>query len=103
VVGWFRSASAGDRSQVLDYINRDDAEIHWSFIRLAWSSVAYTAIVPMQDLLGLDSPARMNLPGTTSSNWVWRAKATDFSIELADKLAHITSLFGRTKRVKTKI
>jgi len=66
VVGWFKQASEADRRQVLDYINRDAKDIHWSFVRLAWSSVANTAIVPMQDLLGLDSDARMNLPGTTA-------------------------------------
>ena len=95
IVGWFKSASADDRKYVLEYLNTDTKEIHWSFIRLAWSSVANTAIVPMQDLLGLGTRARMNLPGTTRNNWQWRAKAGDFSPELADKLAHLTILYGR--------
>ena len=41
-------------------------------IRLAFSSVADTAIVPLQDILGLDSSARMNVPGTSAGNWGWR-------------------------------
>ena len=102
VIGWFRSAGSSDKKQVLDYLNRNENEIHWSFIRLAWASVAYTAIVPMQDLLGLDTTSRMNLPGTTTNNWVWRAKSSDFSDELAGQLAHVTALFGRTRRVKIK-
>ncbi len=102
VVGWYKSAGAADRKQVLDYTDHDESELHWSFIRLAWSSVAYTAVVPMQDLLGLDTDARMNLPGTTSNNWVWRAKTNDFSAELAEKIAHLTVLFGRTRTIRIK-
>jgi 4-alpha-glucanotransferase len=101
VVGWFNSASPDDRKYVLDYMNTHDHDIHWAFIRLAWSSVAYTAIIPMQDLLGLDTSARMNLPGTTQNNWQWRANAAHFTPELAGKLAHLTMLYGRTKRSKT--
>jgi 4-alpha-glucanotransferase len=102
VVGWFKQASEADRRQVLEYINRDAKDIHWSFVRLAWSSVANTAIVPMQDLLGLDSDARMNLPGTTGGNWKWRAKESDFPNELANALASLTNLYGRARKSKSK-
>ena len=103
VAGWFRGASEADRKQVLDYLGKDDRDIHWSFVRLAWSSVANTAIVPMQDLLGLGNEARMNLPGTVGgSNWKWRAKESDFDSALADAIANITSLFGRTRKSKSK-
>ena len=102
VVGWFNSASADDRKYVLDYLNTGEHDIHWSFLRLAWSSVAYTAIVPMQDLLGLGTSARMNLPGTTQNNWQWRVNAGDFTPELAAKLAHLTVLYGRTVKLKIK-
>ena len=46
--------------------------MHWQFIRAVWASVADTAIVPAQDLLGLGSEARMNRPGTDADNWRWR-------------------------------
>ena len=95
VVGWFKNASTEDRKYVLDYLNAGENEIHWSLIRLAWSSVANMAIVPMQDLLGLDTPARMNLPDTLQNNWKWRAKSGDFTPALAAKLAHLTLLYGR--------
>jgi 4-alpha-glucanotransferase len=101
VVGWFNHASPDDRRYVLEYLNTGEHDIHWAFIRLAWSSVAYTAIVPMQDLLGLDTPARMNLPGTTQDNWQWRAKPWDFSPELASRLAYLTTLYSRTKKIKS--
>ena len=102
VAGWFKNASAADRAYVLDYLNTGDQEIHWSFIRLAWASVANTAIIPMQDLLGLDSEARMNLPGTTEKNWQWRVNPGAFTTELAAKLAHITVVYGRIKKLKIK-
>ena len=102
VVGWFKNATIEDRKYVLDYLNTSDTEINWSFIRLAWSSVANTAIVPMQDLLGLGNSARMNLPGTTHNNWQWRAKASDFTDALTERIAHLTVLYGRAKKIKIK-
>ena len=102
VAGWFKIASETDRKQVLDYINCGEQDIHWSFVRLAWSTVANTAIVPMQDLLGLGSDARMNLPGTVGGNWKWRAKDNDFPDTLANALAHLTTLYGRSKKTKSK-
>ena len=101
VQGWFASASKADRAYVLDYLNTSGEEIHWGLIRLAWSSVANTAIVPMQDLLGLDSSGRMNIPGTTVNNWQWRAKEEDFTEELAKKLAKLTTLYGRSTEKKS--
>ena len=102
VVGWFQKASAADQKHVIDYIGYNQQDIQWPFIRLAWASVANTAIIPLQDLLGLDSAGRMNLPGTTESNWQWRAKKSDFQHELAENLAHLTVLYGRTKKIKSK-
>lgn len=95
IIGWFRSASEIDRKFALEYTNSSGDEINWDMIRLAWASVANTAIVPLQDLLGLDETARMNIPGTTEGNWRWRALKSDFTDELAIRLAELTSLYGR--------
>lgn len=100
ITGWFSSAAEEDRRYVLDYLHCKEENIHWSFIRLAMASVAYTAIFPMQDLLGLRTDARMNLPGTTQNNWQWRARAEHFSDELASRFAAITKLYGRIITVK---
>ena len=97
VVGWYRQEKKADREYVLDYMHTDGHEINWDFIRLAWASVARVAIVPLQDLLGLGTEARMNLPGTTVSNWIWRASRSNFPPELAKRLAHLTQLYGRTR------
>ncbi|MBC8173850.1 MAG: 4-alpha-glucanotransferase [Chitinophagales bacterium] len=95
VNGWFEHAKEEDKKYILDYLHTDGENIVWDLIRCAWASVANTAIVPMQDLLNLGAEARMNLPGTTINNWQWRMLKDDINDTLADKLAHITLLFGR--------
>ncbi|MDX6497578.1 MAG: 4-alpha-glucanotransferase [Blastocatellia bacterium] len=105
-VGWFQSVagegSTRDSAQIeierefcLQYLNTDGKEINWDFIRAVWSSVANTAVVPLQDLLGLGTDARMNLPNSTSGNWSWRFKAGELNDELAKRLRHLTKLYGR--------
>jgi 4-alpha-glucanotransferase len=95
MMGRIKNAKAEDLKYLLKYISSDGKDLNWDLMRLAWASVAYTAIVPMQDLLGLGSEARMNLPGTTVNNWMWRAKKSDFTSELSEKLAELTKLYGR--------
>jgi 4-alpha-glucanotransferase len=67
-----------------------------AFIRCALSSVADTAIIPMQDYLGLDDRARMNTPSTLGGgNWRWRMARNDVKPGLAEEIRHLTALFGR--------
>ncbi|MDT4965425.1 MAG: 4-alpha-glucanotransferase [Acidobacteriota bacterium] len=105
-VGWFTSvAGAGstrDREQIererelcLDYFNSDGRDVHWAFIRALLSSVADTAIVPLQDLLGLGNEARMNLPNSTSGNWAWRFKSGALTNEIGARLKTLTEIYGR--------
>ena len=64
-------------------------------IRSVLGSTASMAIVPMQDVLGLDSSARMNTPGTIESNWNWRlAESMDLK-ESGEKLKALTALYNR--------
>ena len=96
VVGWYHAAKPADREFAREYLGADDGnDVAWSFIRAAWGSVADTAIVPLQDALGLDGEARMNLPGTLSGNWQWRYKEDMLTPALARKLARLTTLYGR--------
>jgi 4-alpha-glucanotransferase len=82
-VGWFNSKPGEnstrdqaeidrERRAVLDTVKTDGSQIQWDLMALALKSKANTAVFPMQDLLGLGSEARMNVPGTTSGNWGWR-------------------------------
>ena len=105
-VGWFTSVagegSTRDSQQIererrfcLDYLNTNGREIHWDFIRTVLASVADTAIVPLQDLLGLGNDARMNLPNSTSGNWAWRYEAGALTPELAERLKRLMQVYGR--------
>ncbi len=76
-----------ERAHALTYLGTSGREIHWDMIRLALGSVADMAVVPLQDVLGLSSDARMNLPGTTVGNWRWRFDWNQLNHEISEKLA----------------
>lgn len=96
VQGWFHALSPKDQSAVLRYVGRTEAtEVHWDLIRLALSSIATFAIVPLQDLVGLDSDARMNIPARRQGNWLWRFFPGILRPEIGARLAEMTNLYGR--------
>jgi 4-alpha-glucanotransferase len=107
VVGWWTSSGAADstrtadevseeRARALAYLDAEGREIHWAFIRAALASVADTAIVPLQDVLGLGSEARMNLPGRGHGNWQWRLEPESLTDGIRDRLKRLAELYGRT-------
>jgi 4-alpha-glucanotransferase len=93
--GWFASANEKERDYCLQYLGTEGQEINWELIRSALASVATMAIIPMQDLLGLGTEARMNLPASTSDNWAWRLAPGALSGQLAKRLKHLTETYGR--------
>jgi len=95
-VGWFEKANDYERSNLLSYIGgvAEDG-VHWDLIRLALSSIANVAILPLQDVLGLGSEARMNFPSVAEGNWGWRFHMEDLTHESQDRLRHLTRLLGR--------
>jgi 4-alpha-glucanotransferase len=96
LVGWFSTLDKKDRKFAKKYLNlKSRRDEQWAFIRAAWSSVADTAIVPMQDLLGLGREGRMNTPSTLGGNWEWRMKEGALTQELAERLLDMTTLYGR--------
>src|SRR5260370_629709 len=95
-VGWFHSgASDHERRNVEAYLGRSEDGIHWAFIRAAQNSVADLALIPLQDVLGLSSEARMNTPSLHGGNWKWRFAPGQFTAELAAKLAHLAEVTDR--------
>jgi 4-alpha-glucanotransferase len=95
-VGWFQSGAADhERSSAEAYLGCCNDGIHWTFIRAAQSSVADLALIPMQDVLGLGSEARMNTPSSDGGNWKWRLAPGQFTPELIAKLAHLAELTDR--------
>jgi 4-alpha-glucanotransferase len=108
--GWFEGGPASstrtaeeaarERERVLRYVGSDGREIQWDLIRVLFMSVAETAIVPMQDVLGLGSEARMNTPGRDGGNWGWRmidGPAVDGALQ---RLSEMTATFGRRMEKK---
>jgi 4-alpha-glucanotransferase len=96
-LGWFKSAGRADAARAMDFFGiRDIREGGRAFIRCALASAADTAIIPMQDYLGLDDRARMNTPATLGGdNWRWRMAANKASPALAETIARLAGLYGR--------
>jgi 4-alpha-glucanotransferase len=95
VVGWFRSLPKHERARVLQFTCGNPSHIASDMIRLAWSSVASIAIAPLQDVLGLGSPARMNIPGKAEGNWTWRLGSLDEASRGLDRLRNMTAQYDR--------
>jgi 4-alpha-glucanotransferase len=95
-VGWFSQLSFSEAEAVRRYLGCTSAEgIHWDSIRLALASVANQAIIPLQDVLGLGSEARMNFPSKSEGNWEWRYQPDALTAQLCDRLRVLTEIYGR--------
>lgn len=106
VVGWWTStAGAGSirtSAEVAEemeyarrYLNTDGHEINWVMIRTLLASVADTVLFPLQDVLGVGSEGRMNLPGTSSGNWRWRFRLGDLTSAMSARLKQLVETFER--------
>ncbi|HEX4441515.1 MAG TPA: 4-alpha-glucanotransferase [Thermoanaerobaculia bacterium] len=93
--GWYAGLKDEERRRVWDYLGNDGREIEWALIRAAYASVAETAVVPMQDVLGLGGEARMNTPAAPGGNWKWRAGDDAFRGDVAERLKRMVALAGR--------
>lgn len=105
-VGWWTSAGVGESTRTAEdirqeheftraYLGFKNEPINWVFIRAVMASVANVAMIPLQDVLGLGSDARMNLPGTTSGNWRWRYRPKALTKEMSDRLREFRVLYDR--------
>jgi 4-alpha-glucanotransferase len=90
LMGWFRQRKSHGNHDPLDAFIDGDRDIHLQLIKAVLDSASDTAIVPVQDLLGLGNEARMNLPGEAYGNWLWRVRASDLTDELAAVLRKMT-------------
>lgn len=93
--GWFERAPAPERELARMYLGDDCADFAWALIRAAYTSVADTAIIPAQDILGLGSEARMNTPGDANHNWTWRVAAGSLSAAHAERMRKLAEISGR--------
>ena len=100
VRGWFdHDASELEKENLFRYLGRTFAANRCAeeFVRLAFMSVADTAIVPVQDVLGLGAKARMNTPSVARGNWKWRLSPGMLSPEVACRLREMAETYGRCK------
>ncbi len=97
IKGYLDDRTDADLDYMMRYLGVDKREdIVDELLRYMYMSVANTVIVQMQDLLGKDNAARMNLPSTIGTNWRWRMQEGEFTIEIRDKLRELTKLYGRS-------
>ena len=105
-MGWWTSAGTTDstrssedirreRDFTLKFLGTDGAEMNWVFIRRVLASVADLAMIPLQDVLGLGSEARMNLPSRPHGNWRWRFTSDMLTDQIRERLKELTVIYDR--------
>jgi 4-alpha-glucanotransferase len=105
LVGWLRSGGVDrdERRRALRYVGGSPLlkrKARWDFIRALMLSAADWVILPMQDVLGLGSGARMNDPASSSGNWQWRLAPGSLHGRHARTLADMAALYGRSSRIR---
>jgi 4-alpha-glucanotransferase len=96
--GWYlNELSDKNRKEAAEYAGHPvkDETCNEDFIRMAYSSVAKIAIIPVQDLLGLDAGARLNTPSTSGKNWDWKMKKSDLGKVFTEKVRRMVVIYGR--------
>lgn len=101
-VGWWNGLAPHEQDYVRRYLGVSGDSIHWALIRVASASVASISIIPMQDVLGLDSPHRMNQPGIGNGYWEWRFSWNQVASWHSELLADMTRLHGRIPQRQAK-
>ncbi|MGB3137302.1 MAG: 4-alpha-glucanotransferase, partial [Nodosilinea sp.] len=98
-VGWFEKLSDHERNRLVEYLGCLSPEgIQWTMIRMALTSVANQAILPLQDVLGYGSDCRMNTPGRSEGNWGWRYRPEALTGEVRGRLRWLTELSNRVSQ-----
>jgi len=96
-LGWYQSLDEAARASVLGYLGYPADSMPWPLVRSALASVALLAVIPFQDLLGLDATHRMNRPGIAAGNWRWQFQAAQVPDDLADRLLGLNRRYGRCR------
>lgn len=98
--GWYQiSSSEAEQDYFRRYLRTDGRDVPWSLINAAWRSVAVMAVAPLQDILGLGTDARMNLPGRADGNWQWRYVPEQINGHVTERLLEVTTIYGRDPEI----
>jgi len=95
LAGWYNSLSDSQRRRVDFYVGNHGKESLASLLRTVFMSVADTAIVPLQDLIGLGAESRINVPGVAFGNWGWRFDWSMIHGEVARLVRDQLECYGR--------
>ena len=101
--GWYHSTDKATRDFAKEYMHTsrlDEDDLAWDFIRLALSSPADTAILPLQDVLSLGTEHRMNIPGTPRGNWGFTFSFDWWQEGFSEGLRYLSALFGRNEQAE---
>ena len=97
--GYIANATEENHDFMMKYMDlKKEEDLVPAFFRTLYGSVADVVIAQMQDILGKDNSARMNLPSTIGTNWRWRMKQEEFTEELQQKLYDMTRIYGRNSK-----
>lgn len=102
-IGWFKLRKRKKRGQphewtylhCMEYLRSDGKRFNWDMIRAAYASVSDIAIIPTQDVLGLDNRSRMNRPASAGDNWSWRMKPDALKSAAVDELKKLAEFYAR--------
>ncbi len=94
-LGWYNSIQGDERRFAETYVGEDPMGRHWAFIRAAMTSPSRLSVVPLQDVLGLGSDCRMNVPSQSNGNWSWRYLPGALTEDFARKLATLSEISDR--------
>jgi len=94
-IGWLDKLNDETKQKIMDYLGNPNLPVHHALMHAAFASVADLAVLPMQDVLELGTEHRMNTPGTTNGNWMWRFHWDQLTAERTERLKHLVGLFNR--------
>ena len=94
-LGWYQALDQGSKDYIIAYLGDTNETMPWLLNRVALQSVAQMAVLPMQDIMGLDGSHRMNVPGTTEGNWSWSFSWDNVEHVSAERLQRLNQLYGR--------
>ena len=102
ITGWFcEGLKEEERQTVREYLcdfKHKDEEMYLPLVCTAMASVSKLCVIPLQDWLGYDNRARINVPSTTGENWRWRVKKKELTEELAGTIYAAVKRYGREER-----
>jgi 4-alpha-glucanotransferase len=94
-LGWYQKLDVEAQRHAQAYLHAGPVDFPEALVCAALEAVSDLAVVPLQDLLGLDSTARMNVPGTVGDNWRWSFVWEQIPADFAERWRRENQLYGR--------